>query len=568
MAKLLSYFRARIAILQGLLILSVGLWIYSPVFRGAWLWDDATEIFQNPVTLDPNGWWANWFEPARLTFYYPIKADVQWVQWRLWGPDTTGYHLTNIGLHLCSALLIWRMLSKFGLRLACLGGLLFVVHPVTVESVAWIAELKNTLSLPPFLLAMCSWIDYDEHHRPRDYILTAGWFLIAMLCKITMAFFPAIILLYAWWKHGRIGWRDLKISAPFWIMAIALASITICVQHVKSVNNHYLNPLGGLWPRLVCTEETILFFIGKAVWPVVMLPLYQPWRPASASIWELLPGLILIGALIWSWTRRKTWGRHVLLGAGFFLINLIPVIGFIQLQYSSMTWSLDHLNYLPLIGLIGLAVAGLEQISRRLSTMPRRLFFGFVTVLMAVLAVGSCLYASVFVSPFQLWIYTVANDPKSSRAHTNLGYVLLDQHQMTAAVGEFSTALKINPEDSDAFTGVGNALFYSGHANKSLPYFEAALKLNPNSTFTYNALANAQMQTSDLDKAKATCEQALRIDPDNVNLHCTLTLVLAKMGNHSAAMAEFETARRLEPANSKTLDALKVFLLDPAQTSK
>jgi len=551
-----------------LLIVGTGLWIYSPVFHGDWLGDDAADIYQNPVTFDPAGWWMNWFMPSRLTFYYPIKADVQWVQWRLWGMDTLGYHLTNIVLHLCSALLIWRLLAKLGLRSAWLGGLLFVVHPVTVESVAWIAELKNTLSLPPALLAMCCWIDYEEQRRPRDYLMAALWFIVAMLCKVTMAFFPAIILLYAWWKHGRIGWRDLKISAPFWIIAVALVSMTVWLVQSKSVPMNYLPPLAGLGPRLLCAEETALFFIGKAIWPVGLLPLYPPWRVDTVSLWQVLAGLALLAALPWCWIQRKSWGRHVLLGLGFFLINLLPTIGSIQLQYGSMVWSLDHLDYLPLIGLIGLAVAGLDQISQRLSPLPRRFGMGLVAVLVAALAWGSHAYASNFVNQFQLWTYTLSRDPKSSPAYTNLGLLLLERYRLADAYKEFSMALKIDPENSEARTGLGNVLFYSGHASKAIPHFEAALQHNPNYLLAYNALANALMQTGDLAKARAVCETALRIAPNDVSIHCTLTLILAKIGDQAAALEEFETARRLEPANSKVLDAIKSMLLDPKQPPK
>jgi hypothetical protein len=154
------------------------------------------------MTQSPTGLWSIWFEPGSQLDYYPIKASVQWLQWHLWGMDTLGYHLTNVVLHILSALLVWRLLSKFGLRLAWLGGLIFAIHPVQVESVAWIAELKNTLSLPPFLLAMCAWIDYEERGKAKDYFLALGLFLVAMLCKLTVVLFPLVILLYAWWRRG------------------------------------------------------------------------------------------------------------------------------------------------------------------------------------------------------------------------------------------------------------------------------------------------------------------------------------------------------------------------------
>jgi len=555
-------------LLQGLLIIVTGLWIYSPVFHGYWLWDDDTEIYQNPITLDQNGWWVNWLMPSRLSTYYPIKADVQWLQWRIWGLDTPGYHLTNIGLHVISALLVWRLLSKLGLRLAWLGGMLFVVHPVTVESVAWISEIKNALSLPPFLLALCYWIEYDKNRHLRDYLWAAGWFLIAMLCKITMAFFPAIILLHAWWKHGRLYWRDLKVSMPFWAIGISLASITLWLQQSKRLINHYLDPLGGILQRLVCAQETVLFFLWKAVWPVELLPVYQPWPVKSGSIWQLFPSLILIGVLIWFWTRRRTWGRHVLLGVGFFLIMLIPVIGFIQLQYASMVWSLDHLNYLPLIGLIGLAVTGLEQISLRLSPVFRRFEFGMVAVMLVIMAWESHLYASAFSSPYRLWTYTLAKNPDAAPARTNLGLLLLEHHRIPEAIEELSAALKINPENSEAQNGLGNALFYSGKTAEAIPHYKESLKHNPNYTPAYNGLANALMQIGDLANARATCEKGLRIDPDYVGAHCTLGLILIKMGDADAANAELETAKRLDPAHAKTLQALETYILNQKPASK
>src|SRR5208282_5874533 len=148
---------------------------------------------------DPAGLWKTWFAPTMsLIDYFPITVSVEWLAWRAWGLTTLGYHLTSIVLHLASALLVWRLFSKLGLRLAWLGGLLFAIHPVMVESVAWMAELKNTLSMPPFLLAMCAWIDYDRRGKAEDYFLALGLFLVAMLCKTSMVMFPVVILLHAW----------------------------------------------------------------------------------------------------------------------------------------------------------------------------------------------------------------------------------------------------------------------------------------------------------------------------------------------------------------------------------
>jgi hypothetical protein len=200
----------KLMLIHAAIIVAAGLWIYWPALNGDWLWDDTMYVSQNPLLNDPAHLWKTWFQPGRFIEYYPIEQTVQWVQWQLWGNYTLGYHLTNLGLHLLSAFLVWRLLGKLGLQFAWLGGLIFAIHPMMVESVAWISELKNTLSLPPFLLAMCAWIDYEERGRRNDYLRALAFFLVSMLCKIGVAPFPVIILLYAWWKGGGLAaviWR-------------------------------------------------------------------------------------------------------------------------------------------------------------------------------------------------------------------------------------------------------------------------------------------------------------------------------------------------------------------------
>ena len=139
--------------------------------RGDWLWDDNTEIVRNLDLRGPSALWKIWIEPSSPD-YFPVKTSVQWMQWQLWQEQSTvGYHLSSIGLHVLGALLLWRVLRKLGVRYAWVGGMLFAVHPAVVESVAWIAELKNVLSLPPLLLAFSAYLDYDERRRRSDYCI-------------------------------------------------------------------------------------------------------------------------------------------------------------------------------------------------------------------------------------------------------------------------------------------------------------------------------------------------------------------------------------------------------------
>lgn len=509
----------KLIVLRALLIVAAGLWVFSPALQGGWLMDDDLYLTQNVLVDDPARLWKIWFAPGSLIEYYPIEASVQAIQWGLWGPSSTfGYHLTNLLLHLAGALLVWRLLAKFGLRLAWLGGFLFTIHPVVVESVAWISELKNTLSLPIFLLSICAWIDYEKQGRPRDYFLALGFFLGAMLCKVSMALFPFVLLLYAWWKRGRIGWRDLINVAPFAAISLVLVSTTILAGN-WFLGAHLQAPpgpdLGDFLTRLALAGQSIAFYFVQCVWPLRMLPIYPKWPVDPGSPLSYLPWLVLACVIIWLWTKRASWGRHALLGLGFFIINLLPFIGFHPISYMGFTWVMDHFLYIPIIGLIGVAVAALEKIEAQVSPSTRSWISGAMTVMLALLAWESHAYADVFDGPEKLWTYTVIHNPTSWLAHNNLGNVMLQTDRPQQAIDEYEKSLAINPAGVEANNNLGFALVQEHRIPEAIDHFEQSLKSNPHFALAHSNLADALAQVGRVPEAIDHYQQALRINPND-----------------------------------------------------
>ena len=540
--------------LKVLLIAAAGFWIYHPVLNGAWLMDDAIYLPHNPLLHDPARLWKIWFAPGSFIEYYPIEETVQWAQWQLWGNQTFGYHLTNVVLHLVNGLLVWRLLDKFGLKLAWLGGLLFVIHPAAVESVAWISELKNTLSLLPFLLAMCAWFDYEERNRPRDYYLALGLFAAAMLCKISMATFPLVILLYAWWKRDRIGWTDLRAFAPFLMISLALVLVTILASMSFTANHHREPGLEQIatesfFQRLVGAGLAFAFYFSQFFWPVRMMPLYPQWNIDSRSLLEFLPWPIVLAGACWLWTKREGWGRHAILGGGFFLILLAPFLGFTTISYMNITPVMDHFLYLPMIGLIGLVVAALERMAEIIPRDLRSTGTGIATAVLVLLALESHGYAGVFVNPETLWTYTVQGNPDSEVAQNNLGLVYLNSGRFPKAIDHYLQALKINPDYATAHNGLGNALAFSGNAAGALDQYRKASRLDPDYPEAHNGLANILLQNGQLPEAKAECEEALRLRPNYTDALCNLGLILAQQGQIPEAIEEFEAAQKLNPTD-------------------
>src|ERR1700677_4177319 len=226
-AKLKPWLLARRVLLApAVVIYFSALWVYWPALDGGFIWDDTWYITINPLLQTWTGLWKLWFSPGSWIEYYPINGTLLWVPYQLWGEHTLGYHLVSLTLHITGALLVWRLLGQFGLRLAWLGGLLFAIHPAQVQSVAWICELKNTGSLPLAVLAISAWIDFEQSGRTRDDQCAFLLFFLSMLAKITMAPFPIVMLLYAWWRRGRVGAVDFKRAAPFLVVSLALVALT------------------------------------------------------------------------------------------------------------------------------------------------------------------------------------------------------------------------------------------------------------------------------------------------------------------------------------------------------
>ena len=508
-------------LLRGFLISAVAIWIYWPALHGGWLWDDDVLVLQNDIVHASDGLWKIWFQPQSLIDFFPLKVTVEWIEWHLWADNTLGYHLVSVGLHILGALLVWRLLSKFGLRWAWLGGLIFAVHPVLVESVAWMAELKNTLSLPPFLLAMIFWIDFDEGRRVRDYVLSLIFFVVAMLCKTTMVTFPVVILLYAWWKRGNVGWKDLRSSLPFFAVSLFLGLTTYFVlnSHVIAQGSVHL---GGPMTRFARVGLAIAFYFSKCLLPIRLVPIYPQWNLDSPTLAQFLPWPILAGVLYFLWTRRRSWGRHALLGIGFFLILLLPFSGFIAGAYMRFTWVMDHLLYIPIIGLIGLAVAGLESLAFQISASLRPVVYGLVALIALLFAWGSRSYAAVFLNAQAYWAYTARENPAAWPAYNNLAIELEKSGRFSDAMLDFNRSIELEPD-----------------------YFEA--------------LANRGqlwLILNDLPKATADLDQAISLEPKGPAPYLTRGVLDLSQGGTAAALSDFLRYRQLAPHGSQADYAL------------
>jgi len=551
---------------KGLVIIAAACWVYAPTLHATWYGDDPLYLTENPLLKDPTRLWKAWFEPGSFIEYYPLTQSVQWYQWLAWGTsDTFGYHVSNLVLHILSALLFWRLLNKFGLRLAWVGGFLFAIHPVMVDSIGTACELKNTLSLPPFLLAMALYFDFEETRQPHAYLLTLTMFAVAMLCKITMMFFPIMILIYAWWKRDRVTLNDLKISAPFFVLTLVLVAINLQTSIWYAQGTHYVQPgptpLGGLESRAALTGLSLAFYFGHCflAWPI--MPFYLQWPIDPPSLLQFAPWFGVFLVIGWCWRQREGWGRHALLGLSFFTLGLAPFLGVYKVTYMCLTWFQDHFLYLPIIGLIAIVVAGLEQAGEQL---PRKVYppgVAVTTLAAALLAFQTHSYAKLFADPEELWAYNLQFNPNSWMARYHYGINLisvgqLNKERLEQGIEQLQESTALNPDFFSSQFILGLALNDDSRPVEAIGPLQEAVRIKPDYDMSRFVLGVNLEKAQRFPEAVEQFEALLKLNPHSDQAHTCLGVTLAHMGRNAEAVEQFQIALQINPENAQARNFL------------
>jgi len=532
-------------IVKVLVIVIACLWIYSPVFNGDWLWDDDYLITANPVVQSPDGLASFWVEP-KTADYFPLTMSLLWLMWKWFGMDSTGYHVASVLLHALGSCLVWALLKTIGLRGAWLAGLIFAVHPIAVESVAWVSELKNTFSLPFFLLAGCFFVRFEDTSRRFFYWGALVFFLAAMLAKSSAVMFPVVMLLYIWWRRDRIVWRDLWNAAPFFLVSLILGLVTLYFQHSRAIGNEP-SPIGGLDSRFAIAGMAIFFYLSKILWPALLLPIYPQWNANPPELIQFLPWSVLAGVLGVFWIRRKTWGRHALMGVGFYLITLLPVLGFVAMSYMRVGWVADHFLYIPMIGVVALGV-GVGFRASDLAGEKWRLVFGaFAAFVFGVLAFWSHRYAGIWENEDKLWNYTLKHNWECWQAHNRIGAREFNRGNVDVALDHFREATRLRPDLAETQNNLGSAVLAKKDTKAAIKQFQEALRLSPDIVAIQSNLARALLLDNQPAAAAEFYADLCRRYPDNSTFLCNLGVTLYQSGKKTEAIAIFRRALEMNP---------------------
>jgi protein O-mannosyl-transferase len=587
--------------LLGVLLVLGTVLAYQPVWRAGFIWDDDQHLTNNPCVVGPAGLSGIWTSSAARIC--PLVLTSFWVQHKLWGLQPLPYHLFTLLLHAGSALVLWRVLVRLRVPGAWLGAALWAWHPVQVESVAWITELKNTQSGLFYMLAGLFFVRARSAGQARwNDGAAVACAALAMASKSSTVILPLMLGLCEWWLQRGWQWRSALRLAPYLALAAASSALALWTQGLEGARGaEWVRS----WPeRFLTAGKVVWFYLGKLAWPHPLIFIYPKWAIDARQLTAWLPLALLLVVLVVLWRGRQGWSRGLFMAFACFVVALLPVLGLANHYFLRYSFVGDHFQYLAAAGPLALAGAVLtaagkawgrmsaplaplartfptfwsaglrpgaaENIGRRRvgdgrSTLWESQGGGGISwpglaagaVLLLALAVLTWKQAFVYADEETLWRDTLASNPACWPAYNNLGTLLEGKGQLDEAIRQYQEALRLNSDNAEARNNLGSAFTKKGQGDEAIRQLQEALRLNPDIAVAHNNLGIALAGKGQLDEAIRQYQEALRLKPDYAQAHNNLGGAFYQQGRTGEAIGQFQEALRLDPdyANArKNLD--------------
>lgn len=425
-----------------MLVVVATLLAYLPALRAGYVWDDDYYVTQNLLLREVSGLWRIWV-PGQTPQYYPVVFLTFWLEYQLWQLEPFGYHLTNVLLHAANALLLARLATRLMLPWPWALAAVFALHPVHVESVAWITERKNVLSTFGYLLAALAWFRFDASRgdgepRPwRHYPAVVLWFLFALLAKTVTCSLPAALILLHVWRRDRLDARRLLPLLPLFALGVVLALHTAHLERTQ-VGADGADFAWTFVERTWIAGNALAFYAGKLVWPWPLIFFYPRWQLDIADVsgwWPVaLCALVALGALF-AFARGR---RGPAVALAFFAGSLFPALGYFNVYPMLYSFVADHFQYLGSLGVLALLVAAFRRLVQRVP--GARWLGGAVLVALGALTFHRCF---AFADEETLWRDTIAQNPNAWMAQNNLACLEMDRGELGAALVRLRQAAEL-----------------------------------------------------------------------------------------------------------------------------
>ncbi len=544
--------------LLGLLLVAATLLAYQPAWQAGFIWDDDEYVTANPLLTAPDGLKRIWFSLDSPSQYFPLTYTVFRMERSLWGLNSAGFHWVNILLHAANALLVWQLLRRLSVPGPWLAAAIFALHPVQVESVAWVTELKNVLSLFFLLLALLAWVEFvEDRPKPlwRFYGLALMSCALALFSKTTACTLPAALLLILWLKGKPITRSRLAQIAPFIALGAGMGLVSVWWERFhQEVRWNFLGL--GLLDRLLVASHGVWFYAGKLIWPANLTFIYPHWTIHPAD--PLAYGWLVAGAGACAviYFTRRFFGRGVETAALFYVATLSPLLGFIMLYTFYYSFVADHYQYVASIGPIALAAAGMTAALGRLKKQSPLLKPALGGIVLLVLGLLTWRQSLMYADAETLWRTTIARNPDAWMAYDNLGIILSRRGEVDEAMALFQKTLAIRPDDTLACNNLGLVLCQKGRMDEAIVEFQKALAILPDNAVFRNNLGKAFLAKGQRHEAMIQFQKVLENNPLNPKANYYLGIALFQAGRVDEAIVHFQKALESQPDFTDAWDSL------------
>ena len=503
------------------------------------MWDDDDYVTANVALRSLHGLWQLWFEPGVVPQYYPVTFTSFWVEYQAWGTWAPGFHATNVLLHAANALLVWWVLTALGVPGAWIAAALFGVHPVHVESVAWITERKNVLSGVFYLSAALLFLTRvaGRDARGSAYAGVLALFVLALLSKSVTATLPVALAIALWWRDGRVRWSDLRLLLPLLALGAGAGLLTAWMER------HRVGAVGPYWDqtfaeRCLIAGRVLWFYAGKLLWPHPVAFNYERWTLDAGDVaqwvWPLAAGLAAVGA----WGLRGRLGRGPAAAIAFFAVTLGPALGFLNVYPMRYSFVADHFQYLASLGVLAVVGAGLAR-ATTVATVP-------VLVVLLVLTYRHC---HAYRDLPTLWTDTLAKNPRSVLALQNLGTIEYTRGKLPAALSLYERARAVEPDLPDVWNGIGLVHARTGRHAEAIAAFERVLSLDPRNAEAARNLGSVLAASGRRDEAIQAYERAIAAAPAMLEAREDVAVLMATAGRLADAEVQLREAVRIAPGS-------------------
>jgi len=600
--------------LFGLFLVAATFIAYAPVWHAGYIWDDDRYVTGNALLHSADGLRQIWFAPGATSQFYPLTYSAFWIEYHFWQLNPLGYHLVNVALHSLNAILLWRLLRRLGVRGAWLAGAIFALHPVNVMSVAWVTELKNTLSGGLALCAAHAYVRFaglgidagkENPSRWRFYVLALAFFQLAMFAKTAVSFLPLTLFLIVWWQRENISWRDAMPLLPMLAISAMMGRLTIFMEH------KYAGATGAgfnldLAQRIYVSGHSFWFYLGKLIFPYPLIEVYERWKIISIPWTGYIYAAATLAVLLGLWIARGRIGKGAFAAALHFYIATSMFVLMVVIYFMHYSFVSDHWQYFGCMSVFAVAAAGITMTLDRFGKLVilfcsgTFLFLDFIlglpfalpghhseykyflifviyTVVVPIAAIGITvvLYrlgklkfffygalllllgfltwqqAEIYHSAETLWRANVLENPNASVAQNDLGFALLANGRSGEALGYLQKAVQLDPDDVSAQKNLGGALLQKGRVDEAIIHYQDAIDLKPDDDGAHNNLGFAFFRKGQTAEAIAEYNTALRFQPDDEGVHHNLANALLKIGQVDAAILHYRKALQIKPGNAE-----------------